>query len=294
MPETVISVCSAASIPPPATLVWFPVHAAFTISHFTPASDQAGPFSGDATLLDLPDTGTVYGWEIRPMEPAAKIPPEFWDLALRCLPALLKSTPEQIRGMVLPVAEEMTPNVRKRYEQGTGKELICVGPSVADAVFHGQATGPTGAGDPTLAWLDQMVHKQGERCAAYVSFGSTHFPQHRPDLAVELLTSLADAGIPFVFANSSQYADKLPSSLATDLEARGADFRIVPWVPQWNVLLHPATRFFISHCGTSSVNEAIFAGLPILSTVFGSDQPHWAMSREHLTYGVEGFADSSS
>ncbi|KAL8508106.1 hypothetical protein ACS0TY_018605 [Phlomoides rotata] len=36
------------------------------------------------------------------------------------------------------------------------------------------------------------------------------------------------------------------------------------WAPQANILLHPSTGAFISHCGWSSLNESVYYGVPVI------------------------------
>lgn len=42
---------------------------------------------------------------------------------------------------------------------------------------------------------------------------------------------------------------------------------MIQWLPQADLLAQPQTRFFISHCGISSIFEAKFHGVPILAIV---------------------------
>lgn len=44
------------------------------------------------------------------------------------------------------------------------------------------------------------------------------------------------------------------------------------WLPQDDILAHPNTRLFISHCGLGGVTEALYHGVPILGIPFIYDQ----------------------
>lgn len=48
---------------------------------------------------------------------------------------------------------------------------------------------------------------------------------------------------------------------------------IKAWLPQDDILAHPNTKAFITHCGISSYNEALFHAIPIVAIPFVSDQP---------------------
>lgn len=48
---------------------------------------------------------------------------------------------------------------------------------------------------------------------------------------------------------------------------------IKAWLPQDDILAHSNTKFFITHCGISSYNEALFHAVPLIAIPFVSDQP---------------------
>lgn len=45
------------------------------------------------------------------------------------------------------------------------------------------------------------------------------------------------------------------------------------WLPQDDILAHKNTKLFISHCGISSYNEALYHGVPIVGVPIVGDQP---------------------
>ncbi len=49
-------------------------------------------------------------------------------------------------------------------------------------------------------------------------------------------------------------------------------WRLLPWAPQRAILDHPSTVAFISHCGSSSVYESVFHGVPVLGMPIFNDQ----------------------
>ena len=59
----------------------------------------------------------------------------------------------------------------------------------------------------------------------------------------------------------------------------------LPWLPLNDLLGHPRTRLFITHCGRSVLHEAVFHGVPVLALpVLGEDTAN-ARRIEHLGLG---------
>lgn len=58
--------------------------------------------------------------------------------------------------------------------------------------------------------------------------------------------------------------------------------KIQPWMPQNDVLAHPNTKLFISHCGLLSTQEALWYGVPILAFPIFADQPQNAFRLKEL------------
>lgn len=48
--------------------------------------------------------------------------------------------------------------------------------------------------------------------------------------------------------------------------------KVVPWMPQNDVLGHPKTRLFIGHAGLNGMFESIYHGLPMILSPFFGDQ----------------------
>jgi len=59
-----------------------------------------------------------------------------------------------------------------------------------------------------------------------------------------------------------------------------------PWVPQQDVLGHPRTRLFISHCGNLGTQEAKYHGVPVLAVPIAFDQPRNAARLVRGGYGL--------
>ncbi|KAK4404841.1 Zeatin O-glucosyltransferase [Sesamum angolense] len=78
----------------------------------------------------------------------------------------------------------------------------------------------------------------------------------------------------------------LPENYEERVEGRGLIVR--EWAPQLEILGHPSTGGFISHCGWNSCIESISMGVPIAAWPMHSDQPRNAvLITKVLRIGVE-------
>ncbi|KAF3675481.1 Zeatin O-xylosyltransferase [Capsicum annuum] len=127
----------------------------------------------------------------------------------------------------------------------------------------------------TLFWLD----KQEKNSVIYVSFGTTTSLSNEEieELAIGLEKSmlkfiwvLRDADKADVFAGEERRA-QLPEGYEERIKERGIIVR--DWAPQLEILAHPSTGGFMSHCGWNSCMESISMGVPIAAWPMHSDQP---------------------
>ncbi|KAF2289358.1 hypothetical protein GH714_035355 [Hevea brasiliensis] len=127
-----------------------------------------------------------------------------------------------------------------------------------------------------LAWLD----KQARNSVIYVSFGTTTAMNNEQikQLAIGLKQSnqkfiwvLRDADKGDVFNGDHERRGELPKGYENSVDGMGLVVR--DWVPQLEILAHPATGGFMSHCGWNSCMESITMGVPIAAWPMHSDQP---------------------
>ncbi|CAI9787535.1 unnamed protein product [Fraxinus pennsylvanica] len=130
-----------------------------------------------------------------------------------------------------------------------------------------------------LKWLD----KQPKNSVLFVSFGSTSSisDEQINELALGLEQSeqkfiwvLRDADKGDIFEGDVRRAP-LPEGYEKRVEERGIIIR--DWAPQLEILGHPSTGGFISHCGWNSCIESISLGVPIAAWPMHSDQPRNAV-----------------
>ncbi|XP_017977681.1 PREDICTED: zeatin O-glucosyltransferase isoform X1 [Theobroma cacao] len=130
-----------------------------------------------------------------------------------------------------------------------------------------------------LEWLD----KQATNSVLYVSFGTTTAmdDEQIKELAIGLRKSnqkfiwvLRDADKGDVF-NGEVRRPELPQGYEDSVKDTGLVVR--DWAPQLEILAHPATGGFVSHCGWNSCMESITMGVPIGAWPMHSDQPRNAV-----------------
>ena len=60
---------------------------------------------------------------------------------------------------------------------------------------------------------------------------------------------------------------------------------VVSWLPQNDLLGHPATKLFITHCGNNGQYEAVYHGVPMIGFPLFAEQPHNCFRMEYHQLG---------
>ncbi|KAK4401696.1 Gallate 1-beta-glucosyltransferase [Sesamum angolense] len=114
------------------------------------------------------------------------------------------------------------------------------------------------AADSCLEWLDSP------QSVVYISFGSiVHLKQEQVD---EIAHGLLGSEVSFLWVvrpppkELNVEPHVLPQGF---LEKAGDKGKIVKWSPQEQVLAHPSTACFVTHCGWNSSMEALASGVPV-------------------------------
>lgn len=99
-----------------------------------------------------------------------------------------------------------------------------------------------------------------------------------------LINSLLAASppVPFLFGLAG-----CPPDLAAELHKLldGNDLALLSsFAPQMTILRHPATGWFLSHCGSNSMSEAMLTGMPLVAWPISADQPILSAFRTSITY----------
>ncbi|XVF83812.1 hypothetical protein PTKIN_Ptkin16aG0523100 [Pterospermum kingtungense] len=120
-----------------------------------------------------------------------------------------------------------------------------------------------------ISWLD----KQASNSVIYVSFGSVAAISETDFL--EIAWGLANSKQPFLWVVrpglvlGSEWLEPLPKGFLGMVGGRG---HIVKWAPQQEVLAHPSTGGFWTHCGWNSTLESLCEGVPMICHPSFGDQ----------------------
>ncbi|CAI0443401.1 unnamed protein product [Linum tenue] len=126
------------------------------------------------------------------------------------------------------------------------------------------------AQDPTsISWLNNQAPKS----VLYVSFGSVATITEAELL--EIAWGLANSQQPFLWVvrpnsvENSEWIEVLPDGFHQAVAGKG---HIVRWAPQEEVLAHPSTGGFWTHCGWNSTLESMSQGVPMICAPSFGDQ----------------------
>ncbi|KAL8603350.1 hypothetical protein ACOMHN_039713 [Nucella lapillus] len=123
-------------------------------------------------------------------------------------------------------------------------------------LIGGTATGPAKALAPEF----QSFMDSATEGVVIVSFGSyvLGIPQHLSDKILDVLQQL---DMKSVFRSNVTSPD--PKKILTS-----------PWIPQNDLLGHPHTKVFVSHCGKNGQYEALYHAVPVVAIPLFLDQPY--------------------
>ncbi|OAY69643.1 putative UDP-rhamnose:rhamnosyltransferase 1 [Ananas comosus] len=128
-----------------------------------------------------------------------------------------------------------------------------------------------------IEWLDA----QSPRTVIYVALGSEAVIAS--ELVHELACGLELSKVPFLWAYRQQ--SRLPEGFEDRVRSRG--LVATGWVPQHKVLAHRSVGAFLTHCGWSSVIEALRFGHPLILLPVAVDQGLIARVLAEHKVGVE-------
>ncbi|XP_064632565.1 UDP-glucuronosyltransferase 1-2-like [Lineus longissimus] len=110
-----------------------------------------------------------------------------------------------------------------------------------------------------------------------VSFGS--FVHYFPDWLTNILIDTF-SGLPY------DIVWKLNKDSITSGQSLSKNVFAIDWIPQNDILGHPNTKLFITHCGNSGQHEALYNQVPMLGIPLFGDQVFNAKRLEWLRFGL--------
>ncbi|EEF30003.1 UDP-glucosyltransferase, putative [Ricinus communis] len=132
------------------------------------------------------------------------------------------------------------------------------------------------------SWLDK--HNKGS--VVYIAFGSESAPSQEE--LEELALGLELSGLPFFWTLRKRNNDdsiKLPDGFEERVKGRGLVW--MSWAPQVKILAHESVGGFLTHCGYSSIIEALHFGRALIMFPLSLDQGLIARVFEEKKVGVE-------
>ncbi|CAN6438697.1 unnamed protein product [Victoria cruziana] len=112
----------------------------------------------------------------------------------------------------------------------------------------------------------------------FVSFGTEYFMSKEEITEIAVGLELSDQN--FIWAvrfvsekeeDEGEMERQLPEGFTHRVEGRG--MVVNQWIPQMEILSHPSTGGFLTHCGWGSLNEGIACGVPFIALPLHLDQP---------------------
>ncbi|XP_021735023.1 UDP-glycosyltransferase 84B2-like [Chenopodium quinoa] len=152
------------------------------------------------------------------------------------------------------------------------KPILPIGPLVSPYMLNvGEVLKDEEENDLCLDWLD----KQGASSVIYIALGSISVMSQSETEALAMALE-SDSNRRFLWVRKEGEngwggkTGELPKGFLENTKDRGL---IVPWCRQDKVLMHPAIKCFLTHCGWNSTLETISAGVPVIAYPDWTDQP---------------------
>ena len=148
------------------------------------------------------------------------------------------------------------------------------GPSLPNTIYLPGITGKEAKSLP--ANINTIM--DGSKDVALLSFGSSVEDMPK-DYLMRLVEGMGKVKhVTFLFRVSKkteQLAEKFPENV-----------KPMGWLPQNDVLAHPNTKLFITHCGNNGQYEAVYHGVPMIGFPLFAEQHHNCMRMEKHELGL--------
>lgn len=172
----------------------------------------------------------------------------------------------EARGILVNTFSELESDVMKWFSNvgGSGRfpSVYAVGP----ILNLGKRSEIRESGEEILKWLDS----QPPSSVVFLCFGSSG--SFNESQTKEIAYALERTGVRFLWSirqDPSESGLLLPEGFVDRTAEVG---RITGWAPQVEILEHPATGGFVSHCGWNSVLESLWNGVPVAAWPMYAEQ----------------------
>ncbi|XP_075504270.1 mogroside IIIx synthase-like [Primulina tabacum] len=158
------------------------------------------------------------------------------------------------------------------------KNVIPVGPLVTKSNNEEH-------GSEIVEWLSKKPHFS----TVFISFGSENYLSK--DQMEEIAKGLELCDVNFIWVVRSPVGktinihEVMPMGFHDRVKERG--LIVQGWAPQAKILAHKSVGAFVSHCGTSSIIESFYFGVPVIAVPLKLDQPLNARLVVETGSGVE-------
>ncbi|MCD9560169.1 hypothetical protein HAX54_018654 [Datura stramonium] len=188
-------------------------------------------------------------------------------------------------GFLCNSAEEIEPMGVKAIKNLTKLPVWCIGPLLPqcmlkkgekDEIFEPRIGKDHGLSpEKCIEWLS----KHSQSSVLYISFGSQNTISTSQMMALAL--GLEDSERPFIWVirppigfdiKGEFRSEWLPKGFQERMETSNKGLIVKSWAPQLQILSHPSTGAFLTHCGWNSVLESLSQGVPIISWPLAAEQ----------------------
>ncbi|KAG9051282.1 hypothetical protein FS837_009548 [Tulasnella sp. UAMH 9824] len=225
-------------------------------------------------LYQSPDGWEAYDYELNPQDmPPGDISP--------ILMASINQARITADGTIFACAEDFELKsahvIRDWYERDMGKSVFFVGSRSVQRILRENSSSGTGGVLEKHEDLRAFLKDKAAKSVWLISFGTFFYPFLHPSHVTALIEALLETQTPFIFAQAGIMSALAP--LAPEIRARIVSSglgHIAEWVPQQELLQHPALGAFLTHGGANSTLEAVAAGVVPIFWPFTTDQPFYA------------------
>ena len=121
----------------------------------------------------------------------------------------------------------------------------------------------------------QSIVSSSDRHVVVVTFGSS-FANLPLDITKKFVTAFAQVKYTIIWRLGAESSSQvtLPDNV-----------HVVSWLPQNDLLGHPATKLFITHCGNNGQYESVYQGVPMIGFPLFAEQPHNCHRMEYHKLG---------